>query len=321
MQEIIDFSLIPAVDSFAQQTLKLSESANTFCATPTENQLTALQQNWKNAYDSWFRLANYVFGPLDDDIIFPTYTFIDSLRLRGTDYLNTVRVENAADINGTHTLDNRYFSNKTFQRVGLLALESILFETTSSDRSTAKPDIVNEFQSSSRKCEVLQGLTEQLQTHGQSIQHSWKVSTPNASSSYRTQFLDSTLDDGSDPISTLLTQFQAHMEYLQKRNVATTSAKLSQSAWQGISAAIDEFSFFLSGTEETSISLLSLMTAGGFQISVEQINSNLEEVRLSIAAKNPDTLDIALGKLDGNLKRDIPDGLKVDLGINFSDGD
>ena len=63
------------------------------------------------------------------------------------------------------------------------------------------------------------------------------------------------------------------------------------------------------------------MTAGGFQISVEQINSNLEEVRLSIAAKNPDTLDIALGKLDGNLKRDIPDGLKVDLGINFSDGD
>ena len=160
LQEIIDFSLIPAVDSFAQQTLKLSESANTFCATPTENQLTALQQNWKNAYDSWFRLANYVFGPLDDDIIFPTYTFIDSLRLRGTDYLNTVRVENAADINGTHTLDNRYFSNKTFQRVGLLALESILFETTSSDRSTAKPDIVNEFQSSSRKCEVLQGLMQ-----------------------------------------------------------------------------------------------------------------------------------------------------------------
>jgi hypothetical protein len=34
-----------------------------------------------------------------------------------------------------------------------------------------------------------------------------------------------------------------------------------------------------------------------------------------------DMLEISLGYLDGNFKREIPDSLELDLGINFSDGD
>ena len=109
-------------------------------------------------FSQWYRLSIYNFGPLDDDLIFPAYTFIDSLRLRGTDYTGTVRSEITADISGDFSLDDDYYALKTFNKVGLLALESVIFETASSEHSQVSENIIAEYQDQSRKCDVLKGL-------------------------------------------------------------------------------------------------------------------------------------------------------------------
>ena len=63
------------------------------------------------------------------------------------------------------------------------------------------------------------------------------------------------------------------------------------------------------------------MKIKGNENFIPAVESSIEQVRQSIADQNVDMLEITLGFLDGNFKREIPDGLNVDLGINFSDGD
>ncbi|PCJ14377.1 MAG: hypothetical protein COB04_15310 [Gammaproteobacteria bacterium] len=325
LQEVVDLSVIPAVDKFAAQSIQLDDSVDLFCLAPTIRQLSNVQADWITLYGDWFRLANYNFGPLDDDLIFPAFTFIDSLRLRGTDYLQTVRSEIGLDIAGSQTLNSIYFANKTFQNVGLLALESALFETSVTESGTQHSslgsDIVSEFQTSTRKCKIISGLSEQLVRHGNAIQNGWRVAFKDTGVNYRTLFLSAQLEDGTEPLTLLLTMIQDHLDYLQKRNVAIVSAPFSGQAWQGIALSIDEIEQFLDGTDQTTISLFSLLDSAGLDTAVLQIKANINEIRQRIDERDPDMLNIALGKLDGNFKREIPDGLDVELGVNFSDGD
>lgn len=321
LEEVIDQSVLPAVNAFASQTTLYSAAADTFCASPSETNLAALQLAWKSTMESWFALANYNFGPLNDDLIFPKYTFIDSLRLRGTDYLETVRTEIATNMSGASELDQTFFDAQTFQKVGLLALESASFETAASEHSQLASDIVAEYINTAKKCAVLTGLAEHLQRQAEYVQNGWLSDHKGSGSAYRTLFLTDQLDDGTAPLTQLITAVQEHLDYLQQRNVATTAASLSEHAWLSISASIDEVESLLTGTDDTNISFFAIMESGGYQTAVATVQQNIAAVRQTIADQDPDMLEIQLGKLDGNFKREIPDGLNVELGINFSDGD
>jgi len=72
---------------------------------------------------------------------------------------------------------------------------------------------------------------------------------------------------------------------------------------------------------DLTVSFIGLMDVTGFQVAIGSVKSNIAEIRQSIENEDAAMLDIALGKLDGNFKREIPDGLEVELGINFTDGD
>lgn len=321
LQEVIDQSVIPAVDAFTSQTGIYKTAASTFCSSPSEANLSSAQQAWESASEKWFALANYNFGPLNDDLIFPKYTFIDSLRLRGTNYLETVRTEIANNMNGTDTLDAAFFDKQTFQKVGLLALESANFETAASEHSKTATDIIAEYNDTPKKCEVLNGLAEHLERQAEYVQNGWKTDHKNSGTPYRTLFLNNQLEDGTVPLTQLIASVQEHLDYLQKRHVANVSASLADHAWQSISAAIDEVEKLLTGTDETTISFFAIMESGGYQTAVDTVKQNIAAVRQTITDKDAAMLEIELGKLDGNFKREIPDGLNVELGINFSDGD
>jgi predicted lipoprotein len=319
--QVVDNAIVPSVEGFLAAAEALNAAAETFCTNPDEAKLSDMQDNWRATFEQWFRLSIYNFGPLNDDIVFPQYTFIDSLRLRGTDYLETVRSEIAADIDDSDSLNNGYFISKTFQRVGLLALESAIFETSTAEHSNNPSDVVNDYSFQPRKCEVLQGLSGQLAHRARYVEQGWKVAHLNSELPYRTLFLDGQLDDGTEPLTQVLISSQKFLDYLQARRVVVIAASISMHAWQVITATINEVELLLRGNENTTDSLFDVMEATGNQNAVAAVEDSIDQVRQAIADRDMDMLEISLGYLDGNFKREIPDSLELDLGINFSDGD
>ncbi len=322
VQQVVDNAIVPSVQAFLADTEELHAASTAFCAAPDEVMLSAMQNSWRATFEQWFRLSMYNFGPLDDDIVFPPFTFIDSLRLRGTDYLETVRSENATDINSGRDLDDAYFASKTFQRVGLLALESAIFETSTPEHSSNPDEVLAEFAFQPRKCDVLQGLSGQLVERARYVENGWLAAHRDSELPYRTLFLDGQLDeDGTEPLSQILISAQGYLDYLQTRRVVATAGQVSMHAWEATTATIDEVELLLLGNQDTTDSLFDVMEATGNQNAIAAVEDSIAQVRQAIAARDLDMLEISLGFLDGNFKREIPDSLEVELGINFSDGD
>ena len=317
LEYAIDQSVIPAAASFASQAVDFQTTVDNFCRNSEVTELSNLQMAWNSLYEKWFHLANYNFGPLNDDIVFAKYTFIDSLRIRGTNYINTVRDDIDNMINGTQTLNEAFFEQLTFNKVGLLTLEVLSFEDN--DQSRLTDDIIDDYLSTPRKCQILAGMAQQIVINANYVVEGWQVKHKDSDESYRSLFLDNQLDDGSNNLTQLLVAVQEHLDYLNKRNVLTTSASLSGIAWNGFSEAIDEIEILLEGN--TEVSFLGLMQAGGFTDSVEAVRETIATVRTAISTRDADLLEENIAKLDGHFKREIPDGLDVELGINFSDGD
>lgn len=321
LEQTVDGVVIPTVEMFGEKSKGFNNAANNFCTTINDNNLNELQQQWISLLESWYRLSIYNFGPLNDDLVFPAYTFVDSLRLRGTDYTETVRDEISSDIAGTNVLNTAYFSAKTFQQVGLLALESAVFETAAGEHSQTASDIVNEYQNSARKCEVLSGMAEQVDQRASYVISGWTTAHKGSSEAYRTLFLNNELEDGTEAITQLISSVQEFLDYLQKRDVVNTTAQISERSWQAIVATVDEVELLLQGDSSQTDSFLSFMESTGNQNAVDTIRATIVAVRKAITERDAAMLDIALGQLDGNFKREVPDSLDVELGINFTDGD
>lgn len=319
--QAVSSEIVPTVTAFAGETSSLEAAADDFCLGQDEIALTALQQQWRQTVEQWYELSLYNFGPLNDDIIFPPYSFIDSLRVRGTDYTSTVRDEIASDIEGGQTLNQDYFDSKTFQRVGLLALESIIFETTSGEHDQALSNIIAEYETNPRKCEILTGLAGQLLARAQYVEDGWLLAFQGDQSPYRDLFLAGDLDDGTEPLNQIVVSIQEFLDYLQARNVVTTTAQIADHSWEAIAASINAVESLLEGSEENEDSIFAVMEATGNQNEVAIVRDSISSIRQAIADRDTAMLEITLGYLDGNFKREIPDSLDVDLGINFSDGD
>lgn len=321
LTEVIDNSVVPAVENFYAQSVSLKTSSIAFCDQQTRTNLETVQQEWRDTFSSWYRLSNYNFGPLNDNPVFPVYIFIDSLRLRGTDYTDTLQADISSNLTNDIVLDEAYFSSLTFQRMGLLALELIAFETSSEIHSRDLNDILLEYQNASRKCEMLLGYATQIEVRMADVVSEWNVSYGGSTDSYRTVFLNGELSDGTEPITLLIVSVQEFIDYLRSRDVVSTAAQVSDYSWQAISSSIDEIEELLIGTENTTVSLIDLMVGTGNDAAVSTVMGNIASARIAIEQEDTVLLEVALSVLDGNFKREIPDSLEVDLGFNFTDGD
>ncbi|MCK5918216.1 MAG: hypothetical protein KAG34_07310, partial [Cocleimonas sp.] len=84
---------------------------------------------------------------------------------------------------------------------------------------------------------------------------------------------------------------------------------------------IDEIKQLLNGASNAQASFFDIMTGSGAENSVAIVKDNIIAIEASLQSKNSTQLNANLGLLDGNFKREIPNGLDVELGINFTDGD
>ncbi len=321
LKQTVNNSILPTVDGFSVQANQFTTDVNSFCNVPNSSKLTTLQQRWKSLSQQWYKLALYNFGPLHDDIVFPKINFIDSLRQRGIDYTGTVRAEINTDLASTTALNEAFFSNKDFNRVGLLALELLVFETTSNAHSTLSQDIVAEYTSLSRKCDYLKGMSTFNVKMADYIRTGWHSNYLSTGTAYESLFLNEQLSNDDKSLPTLLTAVQTHLDYLAKRNVATVSAQVADYSFENIKSSINEINNLLNGTTDTIVSLFDIMSSAGAQSSVDLVKTNIANLFEAIQNEDAVQLIADLGKLDGNFKREIPEGLNVDLGINFTDGD
>lgn len=313
---LVNNQILPDVKQFVQSATAFETSAQAFCNNIDTANLATVQSNWKTLSEDWSRVEQFNFGPFNDDLFDGKYQFINSYRLRGTNYTSTVR----ADIKNRMASNDTYdFSNLNFNLVGLLALEVMVFETTDATPKTANADIVADFTANPRKCYLLNGMATLMKDNAVYIDNGWNQQHLATGKAYKDIYLTGKLDDGSESLTTLLVKVQEHLDYIKKRNVLSATAKLSQHAYANAQANIDAIDKLMTGTTENSF--YAYMTAAGHQAAVDTVKANIASAKQALLDKDQASYEAAIGLLDGNFKREIPTALAVSLGLNFSDGD
>lgn len=327
--EVIDNTIIPAATLFQSQTKTLVSESQSFCTTgnTTEENLAKLQQQWIDTNFSWYGLLPYRFGPMINSEVLPTYIFIDNLRQRGNDAHDTIRGKiDSLIASADDTAYSLAVSQLGANSVGLLALEISLFEDAANQSTTAS-DIVAEFQSNPRKCQLLIDFGSQLLIRANDVQQGWTTNYRETGKSYRelvvNNQLEAVLDDdaGESAIEKITLSAQEFYDYLGKREVATNAAQLSSSIWLALDKSLASTEELLAGTSTTTISLNSIMANNRFEQTILDIKANIQTLRTAIDEENTIDMKAAAAILDGNFKREIPEALNISLGLNFSDGD
>lgn len=320
LEDSIDNTVLPDVSTFAASSVAMQTEVTAFCASPDADGLTGVQDAWKTLALDWHSVAPYNLGPLDNDLILPRILFIESMRQRGTDYTDTVREELQRALAGENPLDTTFFESLTFTKVGLLALEVLVFEDSRDGHSSDPADILGDYEVAPRKCAYLAGVMAQLVTTAQAVDEGWRVDD-GTGLPFRDQMLQPTLPDGTEPIVELTVSLFEHLDYTKTRKLeGILDAQLSGQFYPHVATMLRSLDGFLDQNAETA-GLIDLMEERGFLAEAAEVRDNLQSAHDAAAAESRDDLAVAIGRLEGNLKREIPDSLGIFLGINFSDGD
>jgi predicted lipoprotein len=310
VQAITRQQILPAVADLHEQAAVLNSQAQNWCQQPDAEGLPGLQQQWLETADAWYQVQLFNFGPADADPVFPLYTYIDSLRLRGTDYRETVRTTQQNWL-AEDTLDATFFAEQRFQYVGLLALEEALFYGD---------DLAESYATAPQRCAILTGLSDLLQQHVQQLDQGWNSDYNNSGSGFAQRLIDNQLPNAREALAQILISGQEYLDYLKKRNVATQAGTTAEASWQLVDTAFEASKRLL--TEPyAGASILERMQQQGYELNVNAVNANIAMAEQALAERNAVDFNAAIGMLDGNFKREIPVALGIDLGINFTDGD
>ena len=252
--------------------------------------------------------------------------FIESMRPRGTDYTNTVRDAIEAAVESTDPLDAEFFSGLKFTEVGVLALEVLLFEDSSMSNATA--DIVDGYEESSRRCEYLEGMAALLADRAEGVESGWTEDYNETGTPYRQLLLTGMLEDGSESVPTVINATWQHLEYLRVRKLTgILDAKLATAArpdespfWSNLASGLDSIEDLME-PPDAETGFFDVMEARGFPQNVTAVRQSLENARATVVAEDRDAAAAAFLDLETKFRREVPEGLGIDLGFDFSDGD
>ncbi|WP_157730012.1 imelysin family protein [Bacterioplanes sanyensis] len=307
---ITEQQIVPAMTAVHSHASTLNEQVQQWCQAPQADGLTALQQQWRDTANAWYQAQLFNFGPADADPVLPLYTYIDSLRLRGTDYRATVRTTQASWLQQDE-LNNAFFAEQRFQYVGLLALEEALFYG---------PELAQQYVDEPKRCDLLTGLSQQLAIRTEALQQGWSLNYNNSGTAYQQLLINNQLPTGRDAMAQLLIAAQEYLDYFKKRNIVTLAGTTAEVSWQLAEQALTAAKQLLT-QPYAGTSLLQHMQQQGYELNVNAVNSNIAMAEQALSERDSDSFNAAIGMLDGNFKREIPVALGIELGINFSDGD
>jgi len=328
LESAVDLTIVPAMERFADGARDFEASVTELCDAPSKSRVVALQDEWLALSRTWNQAGIYFLGPLDDDIVAPSILFIEAMRQRGTDYTDTVIESIDGAVAGTEALDDDYFKRLAFNRVGMLALEVLLFEDTSTDPRSTDPERIGESLRSARKCRYLEGMTRLLRERAEGVERGWTKAFLDTGRPFRELLLEDMLPDGAEPVPAVLVAASAHLEYLRVRKldaildltVATQARGDDSLFYRNLEAALDAVEELMK-PPDAETGFFAVMEKGGFEAEVETVRDNLKAARAAVADRDRDGASSTFRTLEISLRREVPRGLGVDLGLSFSDGD
>ncbi|MEH6343998.1 MAG: imelysin family protein [Bermanella sp.] len=337
IQHSINFTAIDAIDDFSQNIETLYNDVEAFCTTTNTDTLSAAQSSWTNSYIAWYKVLPFQFGPLaNTDNSSPILDYIDAYR-NATD---SNRSTNLAAINPLITtlmasgdaITQTSFSNTRAKEVGLSVLETALFSTTSN--STNPADIVSEFNAQSKKCNIIDALSYELTRRTSFVHAQWKNDYRDTALSYQYLFTNNLLENyfsvidvqgdgtGTPASEELVVSMQEFLDFTGNANLFTDLTRYSTTTiWMALEESIITIENILDQTPETELTLLAIINNNGYEQDVETIKLNIATIKQAITEQNTTDFVAAVQALDGNFKTSVLDGLNINKGLTFADGD
>lgn len=320
---IIDHSVIPAAENFYTQAAQLESAAQNFCAAINQTSLTQVQNQWKQTSTAWYRLLPFNFGPMINDIVEPEYIYIDALRHRGINNTESIRADIRTMMDADTALTLADFQQKGNQLRGLLALEILLFEHHNTASNSAA-EILDDY-TNSHKCAILSIYSNRLAVRAESIASGWTNNYKNSGQSYRDLLINGgleniTTEDGAPAAEKLIVSAQEYFDYVPRRLVLDKAAQLSGNIYPQLMASVAAVEHMVEGQANSEDSFSALLTENSPRY-LFTIRSNIQRAKDSINEGNNADIYAAFRLLDGNMKRELKNGIGIGLGLSFSDGD
>lgn len=308
---IADEQILDDLKRFSSDTKTLRQRAEDFCEDPGDQTLATLREQWTKAAGAWYRVQLFNFGPADADPVFPLFTFIDSLRLRGTDYTDSVMSTLEAWRTSDDELDAEFFAEQRFNDVGLLALELALY---------GSEEPLSAFLETPRRCDILIGLATSLERRATQLREGWTEDYNGTGTPFVELLLEDELPNGRQPLAQLVLSGQDYLHYLHDRGVVKLAGRASDSSWLLVGNALDAIEDLLA-VDHGGGSLFEWMERLGHASAVEKVSGDLAAARDALKARAVEDFEAALALLDGDFKREVPDALGIELGLTLTDGD
>lgn len=329
VERIVEDRIVPAMTAFADEARALEESIDSACPSPGEAQVDEWQAHYLTMREHWAVASCYNLGPLDDDLIIPSVIFIESMRLRGTDYTETVREHVAMTLASDEPLDDAFFDDLSFKNIGILALEVLLFEDTTEAHTTSSSTIAAEYAANPRKCTYAKAVSRRLADRAERVATGWTTEYKDTGKPFSEHMKGEALEDGSVPAQALLLAVFGHIDYLEKRKVnaildlriATASRPEARPFYAGLETMVDEVEVLFATYSAEGHTFADIIGRRGFVDEIASLRADIETMRASTGAEDRDATSTSIAVLRDSLAVLVPDALGVYLGVNFSDGD
>jgi predicted lipoprotein len=315
-----DGVIIPAIENWQQASTSFYLQTEQFCKKPSSPALKQLQAGWKHLSLKWNQTIMYDFGPLRDNLFSAKVNFVESMRQRGKNYDKTVASRLNQRLNDTKKLDSAYFVGLNFNLVGMSALEQMVF----SDFTTQKTDtgsIVSNYRQHRRSCELLVGLSRLNSDIADYVLDGWHKKSRGSKKSYRELFAKNQLINGEKSLTKLIFSVQDYFRYIKQRKLeGRLDAKLSAMTFTNMIAGLEAIEQLFTG-KGSNLSLQKYLQASDNKSVADIFLKTLQTAKTQAKLKDREAMKRTYTKLVKMLEKDIPKGLGVDFGMNFTDGD
>ena len=234
-------------------------------------------------------------------------------------------------IDASGTISETGLSNSRPKELGLLTLETALFETLAGDSTTAS-NIVIDFNNETEKCDLIQAIGYELNTRTTTIQNQWKVDYRNTGISYQTLFSQNTLEEyfssfdddgkGTPASEAVVVSIQEFLDFIGNADIINELNRYgNDTIWSALAKSVDSIEKILDQSDTTELSIYAVMKNNGYEQDVETIKTNIIDLKDKITNKNITDFEAAAKALDGNFKTSVINGLNINKGLTFADGD
>ncbi len=261
--------IVPAFATFSQSTMTLLEQAKLFAEAPSENRLTALQDDWKTATQRWEQIAMYDLGPMETQ---------DAMTSISNFPTNTIAIEEA--IGGGSEISEAYIASLGSSSKGLPAIEYLLF-----DKENGNEAVLNTF-ASDKRISFIVALCENLNTIAISLNAGWQPESGN----YLATFTSMDGKDAGSSVVLLANQLIILTESVKNKKVGIPLGKksLGQMLPKDVEAWRSGISLALIAENITAIDNVFRGKSGtvdgiGFDNYLDQVNAQYEGAPLSQA--------------------------------------